>query len=105
MELRKLRMAAGLSQAEVARAVGMSESKVGRQETAKIGIYLRDLHDLLDLYQVSEQRRAEIVAWSQVVEATLVLTSSSSSFSVGVLNPSVLRGRLFRRVATASSSA
>jgi transcriptional regulator with XRE-family HTH domain len=68
MELRKLRMAAGLSQAEVAQAVGMSESKVGRQETAKIGIYLHDLHKLLDLYQVTDQRRVEIVGMARDAE-------------------------------------
>ena len=62
MELRKLRMAAGLTQEQVARAVvGMSKSKVGKQEKAKIGIYPEDLHKLLDLYRVTDQRRVELL--------------------------------------------
>jgi transcriptional regulator with XRE-family HTH domain len=61
MELRKLRMAAGLTQAQVAQAVGMSGSKIGKQEKGKIGIYLKDLHKLLDLYQVTDQRRIELL--------------------------------------------
>ncbi|MDQ2882160.1 MAG: helix-turn-helix domain-containing protein [Actinomycetota bacterium] len=60
-ELRKLRMAAGLSQAQVAQAVGMSESKIGKQEKAKIGIYPKDLRKLLDLYGVTDQRRGELL--------------------------------------------
>lgn len=66
MELRKLRLAAGLTQEQVAHAVvGMSKSKVGKQERAKIGIYPKDLHKLLDLYRVTDQRRVELLdaAW------------------------------------------
>jgi len=61
MELRKLRVAAGLTQAQVAQAVGMSESKIGKQEKAKIGIYPKDLHKILDLYRVTDQRRVELL--------------------------------------------
>jgi hypothetical protein len=39
----------------------MSESKIGKQEKAKIGIYPRDLHKLLDLYRVTDQRRVELL--------------------------------------------
>lgn len=62
MELRKLRTAAGLTQEQVAYAiVGMSKSKVGKQEKAKIGIYPEDLQKLLDLYRVTDQRRVELL--------------------------------------------
>jgi transcriptional regulator with XRE-family HTH domain len=61
MELRKLRTAAGLTQVQVAQAVGMSESKIGKQEKAKIGVYPKDLHKLLDLYRVADQRRVELL--------------------------------------------
>lgn len=61
MELRKLRMATGLTQAQVAQAIGMSKSKIGKQEKAKIGIYPKDLHKLLDLYRVTDQRRVELL--------------------------------------------
>jgi transcriptional regulator with XRE-family HTH domain len=60
MELRKLRLATGLTQIQAAQAVGMSKSKIGKQEKAKIGIYPEDLHKLLDLYRVTDQRRVEI---------------------------------------------
>jgi IS30 family transposase len=53
---------------------------------------------------VEMANHAHVTPWSQVVTATPVLTSSSSSFSAGVLNLSVLRGRSFSRVAAASSS-
>jgi transcriptional regulator with XRE-family HTH domain len=62
MELRKLRRAAGLTQEQVAHAgVGMSKSKVGKQEKAKIGIYPDDLHKLLDLYRVTDEHRIQLL--------------------------------------------
>lgn len=68
IELRKLRIAAGLTLTQVAQAVGMSETKIGRQEKAKIGIYLHDLDKLLDLYQVSDQRRVEIIRMAHDIQ-------------------------------------
>lgn len=60
MLLRKLRIAAGLSNAEVVKATGMSSSTISRIETAESGIYLDNLEKLLDLYQVSGPRRVQI---------------------------------------------
>lgn len=59
--LRKLRMCAGLSGAEVAKSVGMSGSKISRVENAESGIYLDDVAKLLDFYQVTEKRRVELL--------------------------------------------
>lgn len=60
MLLRKLRIAAGLSNAEVVKATGMSSSTISRIEAAESGIYLDNLEKLLDLYQVSGPRRVQI---------------------------------------------
>lgn len=53
------------------------------------------------LFKAIRRRRISqsIGTWSQVVGATLALSSNSSSFSAGVLNPSVLRGRLLDEAA------
>lgn len=68
MELRKLRVAAGLTQSQVAQAVGMSATKIGRQEKANTGIYQHDLHKLLDLYRVIDQHRVEILDMARHAE-------------------------------------
>lgn len=59
--LRKQRIAAGLTAAELARSVGMSGSKISRFETCESGIYLDDLEKLIDFYQLSKQRRVELL--------------------------------------------
>jgi transcriptional regulator with XRE-family HTH domain len=57
MLLRKLRIAAGLSNAEVAKATDMPSSRISRIEAAEYGLYRDSLEMLLDLYQVSGSRR------------------------------------------------
>ncbi|MEV5537659.1 helix-turn-helix transcriptional regulator [Saccharopolyspora shandongensis] len=59
--LRKQRIAAGLTAAELARATGMSASKVSRFESGESGIYLDDLEKLLDFYRLSKKRRVELL--------------------------------------------
>ncbi|MEV6228284.1 helix-turn-helix transcriptional regulator [Saccharopolyspora shandongensis] len=59
--LRKQRIAAGLTAAELARAIGMSASKVSRFESGESGIYLDDLEKLLDFYRLSKKRRVELM--------------------------------------------
>lgn len=59
--LRRLRAASGLSAAEVSRQTDLSPSKVSRMESAEVGFYIDDLEKLLDLYQVSPQRRVELM--------------------------------------------
>ncbi|MEU6132768.1 helix-turn-helix transcriptional regulator [Saccharopolyspora sp. NPDC047091] len=59
--LRKQRIAAGLSAAELARSVGMSGSKISRFENCESGIYLDDLEKLIDFYGMSKKRRVELL--------------------------------------------
>lgn len=59
--LRTLREDQGLSGAEVAKALGMSPSKISRIETGARGLRVDDVAALLGHYQVPEQRRAQIL--------------------------------------------
>jgi|SRR5579859_5460551 len=59
-ELRRLREAAGRTVADVAGALGWSESKLSRIETAAIGIRAADLERLLDGYRVEAAERARL---------------------------------------------
>jgi transcriptional regulator with XRE-family HTH domain len=61
-ELRRLRDQAGLSGDEVAARLGWSGSKVSRIETHRTGVKPEDLDALLDLYDVDEQRRGQLIA-------------------------------------------
>jgi transcriptional regulator with XRE-family HTH domain len=61
LELRKLREATGLTKAQVAHTVDMSASKISRVEKTKTGIYPDDLHKLLDLYRVTDERRVQLL--------------------------------------------
>ena len=60
--LRKLREAAGVSREDAGHAIRGSESKISRLELGRTGYKLRDVGDLLDLYQVSEDERTTLVA-------------------------------------------
>lgn len=59
--LRTLRENLGLSGAEVAKALGMSPSKISRIETGSRGLRVDDVAALLGHYQVPEQRRTQIL--------------------------------------------
>ncbi|MEU6266777.1 helix-turn-helix domain-containing protein [Saccharopolyspora shandongensis] len=59
--LRRLRIDGGFSSIEVAKAVGMSGSKICRLEAAELGIYQDDLEKLLDFYRVPKKRRVELL--------------------------------------------
>ncbi|MFC4854682.1 helix-turn-helix domain-containing protein [Actinophytocola glycyrrhizae] len=59
--LRTLREDLGLSGAEVAKALGMSPSKISRIETGSRGLRVDDVAALLGHYQVPEQKRAQIL--------------------------------------------
>ncbi|MEV0279476.1 helix-turn-helix transcriptional regulator [Streptomyces sp. NPDC050610] len=61
--LRELRQAAKMTHADVAKALGSAESKVGRIENAQSGVRLPDLRALLDAYGVDDpSERAAIEA-------------------------------------------
>jgi transcriptional regulator with XRE-family HTH domain len=59
--LRTLREDLGLSGAEVAKALGMSPSKISRLETGARGLRVEDVAAMLGHYQVPEQKRAQIL--------------------------------------------
>lgn len=59
--LRTLREDLGLSGAEVAKALGMSPSKISRIETGSRGLRVDDVAALLGHYKVPEQKRAQIL--------------------------------------------
>jgi transcriptional regulator with XRE-family HTH domain len=59
--LRTLREDLGLSGAEVAKALGMSPSKISRIETGSRGLRVEDVAALLGHYKVPEQKRSQIL--------------------------------------------
>jgi len=59
--LRTLREDLGLSGAEVAKALGMSPSKISRIETGARGLRVEDVAAMLGHYKVPEQKRAQIL--------------------------------------------
>jgi transcriptional regulator with XRE-family HTH domain len=61
-ELRRLRERAGFLGEEAAERLGWSASKLSRIETTKIGVKQDDLRLLLDLYDVAEPHRRELLA-------------------------------------------
>jgi transcriptional regulator with XRE-family HTH domain len=61
-ELRRLRDLSGRTGDQVADELGWSPSKVSRYETARTGLKPGDVRKLLDLYQVDEPHREELLA-------------------------------------------
>src|SRR6266568_7538795 len=61
-ELRRLRETAGLSGEQVARQLGWSQPKVSRIEMGRTAFTIRDVTELLALYGVVDDVRAELLA-------------------------------------------
>ena len=61
-EVRRIREDLGLSGVQVAEALGWSQSKVSRIETARFAVSVWELAALLDYYAVPEEVRAELLA-------------------------------------------
>jgi transcriptional regulator with XRE-family HTH domain len=61
-ELRRLREAANLSGEQVAATLGWSQPKVSRIETGRTAFTVRDVAQLLALYGVTDDVRAELLA-------------------------------------------
>jgi transcriptional regulator with XRE-family HTH domain len=59
--LRQLREAAGKSLAEVAAYLECSAAKISRIETGRLPARVPDVRNMLDLYQVSDPQRAELL--------------------------------------------
>ncbi len=60
-ELHRLRVASQLTLEEVAGHLECSPAKVSRIENGQVAIRIQDARDLLDLYDVNEDRRAELL--------------------------------------------
>ncbi|RAY13048.1 transcriptional regulator [Actinomadura craniellae] len=62
MELRRLREALGMKGEEAARRLGWSPSKISKIETGRMSVHHGDVRDMLDLYEVADQRvRAALI--------------------------------------------
>ncbi|MGW7430908.1 helix-turn-helix domain-containing protein [Streptomyces sp. NPDC054861] len=68
-ELRRLRLASGLTGAQVAAHLLISQAKVSHMETGRRAVSLRDVRDLCRLYRVTDQ---------QVVDSLMALARASS---------------------------
>jgi transcriptional regulator with XRE-family HTH domain len=62
LRLKQFRLTAGLTVAEVTRRTGTAKSSMHRIEGGQVISHPRTLRDLLDLYGVSEQLRADVLA-------------------------------------------
>lgn len=60
-ELRRLREAADLNIDQVAKALECSDSKISRIETGRVSATPRDVRDMLELYQVSNEQRDALI--------------------------------------------
>jgi transcriptional regulator with XRE-family HTH domain len=59
--LRRLREGTGLTIEQVAQKLELSPSTISRIETAQVGVRPRDVRELLNVYDVTEARRAELL--------------------------------------------
>ncbi|MEV6980854.1 helix-turn-helix transcriptional regulator [Sphaerisporangium sp. NPDC051017] len=60
-DLRRMREKAELTMEQVAERLGWSITKVSRIETSKVGVTVKDVGLLLDLFELTPSRRAEIL--------------------------------------------
>src|SRR5689334_13023878 len=67
--LRKLREAAGVSREDAGYAIRSSESKISRLELGRSTFKLRDVRDLLDLYEVSPDEHATLLVMAGLANA------------------------------------
>jgi transcriptional regulator with XRE-family HTH domain len=82
-ELRRLRELTGMTGEEVARLLGWSGSKVSRIELRRTGLKQDDLTRLLDLYQVSEPHRADLLALARESSQRGRLEVAKAGFPAG----------------------
>lgn len=61
-ELRRLREQKGLTGDDVAERLAWSTAKVSRLENARTGAKIDDIHALIDLYDIAESHRSELIA-------------------------------------------
>ena len=63
--LKELRVARGLHLQAVAQQLEVSSSKLSRLETGNVAPRIRDVRDLLEIYQAPDEVRARILGWAQ----------------------------------------
>ena len=78
-ELRRLRARSGLTGDQVAEELGWSPSKVSRLEHGRTGYKLADMEALLDLYQVRDAHRSDLLALTKGTYRKSWLESESAS--------------------------
>jgi transcriptional regulator with XRE-family HTH domain len=61
VELRRLRVASGLTIEKVAEELEFSAAKLSRIETGHVGVSPRDVRDMLELYGVTDEQRDKLV--------------------------------------------
>jgi transcriptional regulator with XRE-family HTH domain len=61
IELRRLREASGMTIEQVAQQMECSVSKISRIETARVGVSMRDIRDMLDFYGVSSEEQERLL--------------------------------------------
>jgi transcriptional regulator with XRE-family HTH domain len=108
-ELRRLRERTAKSGDEVAGELRWSASKVSRIETNKTGVKLRDLNQLLNLYEVDDGRRRQLIAlasepeprgwWSAFADAigtdyAAYVSLEDSAASLSCWSPELVHGLL-----------
>ncbi len=107
-ELRRLRRRTRLTGKDVSTRFGWSEAKLSRIENGLARVKVEDLDGFLDLYEVSDSRRAELVALAQesrevgplealedVPEAHVrIMQTESEAEAVWIWEPQVVPGLL-----------
>lgn len=79
--LRAIRESTGKSGERVAAALGWSPSKITRYELARTGLRLRDVAELLDYYDVTGSRRAQLLQLAREAEGKGWWESSGDDIS------------------------
>jgi len=79
-ELRRLRERSGLTGEDVAERLGWSGSKVSRIELQRTGVKQADLRQLLDLYEISDSHRDELLALNRESRQRSRLDRATASF-------------------------
>jgi transcriptional regulator with XRE-family HTH domain len=106
IELRRLREAAGLTIEQVAAMLECSDSKISRIETGQVGATPRDVRDMLEIYGVANEQRAELIqiarearqkGWWHAygdVPVPPAVVFEAEAFSMSIFQSSVVPGLL-----------
>jgi transcriptional regulator with XRE-family HTH domain len=109
-ELRRLREAAGLTLEQVAGVLECSDSKISRIETGQVAATTRDVRDMLEIYEVTQEQQDHLLqaarrarakdqwhAWSDVSPPSKYPGLEAASDRIHVYAPQLLPGLLQTR--------